>query len=93
MAAVDRNQSLAEVVQRGREIFERDITPKLLPSDHGKFVAIDVLTSEYEIDEDDCQAVMKLRARLPDSKSFLARAGFKTTFKLSFRQTYGRLFS
>ena len=77
MATRDRRHTLEEVCQRGMEIFEQQIMPKLHPSDHGKFVAIDTLSGEYELDENDYSSIMKMRARIPNAEIFLARAGHR----------------
>ncbi len=82
MSIVDRQLSPDEVAQRGSEIFEHQISPRLLPADHGKFVSIDVLTGEYEVDEDDYQANLKLKTRLPHSQRFLARAGYRAAYTM-----------
>lgn len=41
-----------EIVPRGREIYERDIRPRLGPEHEGKFVVIDVETGDYEVSDD-----------------------------------------
>ena len=64
-----------ELAQLGSEIFERVVRPALKPEDDGKFVGIDVATSDYEIDEDDYTAVMRLRARHPSGEFWLERVG------------------
>lgn len=80
MSIVERPLSLEEITRRGSEIFEQQISPRLLPADQGKYVSIDVLTGEYEIDEDDYQANLKLKTRLPNSQRFLARAGYRAAY-------------
>ena len=64
-----------ELAQLGSEIFERVVRPALKPDDEGKFAAIEVGTSDYEIDEDDYAAVMRLRARHPSGEFWLERVG------------------
>jgi hypothetical protein len=54
----------------------------LRPEDHGKFVAIDVVTGDYETDEDDYIAVMRLRSRLPSADIWLMRAGYKAAHSI-----------
>jgi hypothetical protein len=64
-----------ELAQLGSEIFHRVVRPALKPEDDGKFVAIDVGTSDYEIDEDDYAAVIRLRSRQPSGEFWLERVG------------------
>ena len=49
----------------------------------GKFVAIDVETGDYEMDEDDYAAVTRLRSRKPEADIWLMRAGYPTTCKMT----------
>lgn len=65
----------AEETQRGLEAFARHVKPKLRPEDDGKFVAIDVLSGQYEMDVDDYTAVARLRARVPGASVWLERVG------------------
>jgi hypothetical protein len=64
-----------EFARRGDEIYERDIKPKLKPRDKGRFLAIDIETGEYEMDDDQRQASERLRARLPDAQTWFVRIG------------------
>jgi hypothetical protein len=67
--------SKEEFRRRGDEIYERDIKPRLNPEDHGKFVAIDIETGEYEIDANELTAMDRLDARIPDAQTWLKRIG------------------
>ena len=62
----------AEVVERGLAIYERDIASQLNIEDEGRFVAIDINTGEWEIDDTESVSDV-LRARIPDSEIFLWR--------------------
>jgi hypothetical protein len=64
-----------ELAQMGSDIFDRVVRPALKPEDDGKFVAIDIGTSDYEINEDDYTAVMRLRTRHPSGEFWLERVG------------------
>ena len=74
--------SLDDLARLGGQIFDRRIRPALKPEDHGRFVAIDVDSQEYEVDEDDYEAVARLRARQPQADIWLMRAGFPTTYRM-----------
>jgi hypothetical protein len=69
-----------EVARLGTEAFDRVVRPALRPEDDGKFVALDILTGDYEVDADDYSAVMRLRARRPAAEMWLACAGHPTTY-------------
>jgi len=64
-----------EFERRGDEIYERHIRPKLKPRDEGKFLAIDIETGEYELNEDQRLASVKLRSRMPDAQIWFVRVG------------------
>ena len=82
MAMTDSRYSPDELVRLGNEIMKQRVEPTLHAEDHGKFVALDVLTGEFEIDEDDYTAVARLRLRKPNADMWLARAGFPTAYQM-----------
>ena len=71
-----------ELASLGRNIYDKQIRPALRPEDHGKFVAIDVETGDFEMDEDDYAAVTRLRSRIPTADIWLVRAGYPTTCRI-----------
>ncbi len=71
-----------ELARLGDAIYDQQIRPTLRAEDHGKFVAIDVDTGEYEMDEDDYTAVMRLLERMPAADSWLICAGYPTTYRI-----------
>jgi len=83
MPASKPHHSLDELAILGGNIFSRQVKPSLRPEDDGKFVAIDVDEGEYEIDEDDYTAVMRLKSRNPDAEVWLARAGYPISCRIS----------
>ena len=80
MSTTDPQQRLEEVAKLGTEMFQRQIRSQLHPEDDGKFVAIDITSGDFEIDEDDYTAVTRLRARLPTAEVWLERAGQPTAY-------------
>ncbi len=82
MTVATAKRTLHELAALGGDIFDRRIRPTLRPEDDGKFVAIDVETSDYVIDADDYTAVMSLRARNPAADIWLMRAGYPTTCRI-----------
>ena len=82
MLTTKPHRTLDELASLGGEIFDRHVRPALRPEDDGKFVAIDVESGAYEIDEDDYTAVMRLRSRQPTADIWLLQAGYPTTYRM-----------
>lgn len=64
-----------EIARRGDEIYERVVAPRLTAEDGGRFVLIDILTGEYELDWDEIAASDRLLARCPDAQVWMRQAG------------------
>jgi len=63
MPTTNPTRTPEELARLGADVFDRRVRPALRPEDDGKFVAVDVVTGEYEVDDDDYAAVARLRAR------------------------------
>lgn len=81
MPPTGRRYPQEEVARRGDVIYERDIRPRLKPADKGKFVAIDIETGEYEVADNVLAACDGLRARVPDSQTWLVRVGYPYVYR------------
>jgi hypothetical protein len=81
--------SKEEFARRGQEIYDRVVRPALRPEDDFKFVAIDIETSEYEMDPDDYTASKRLRDRLPDSQTWMMQVGQPAAHRLGARSAPG----
>lgn len=75
-------RTLDELASLGGDIFDRQVRPVLRPEDDGKFVAIDVESGDFEIDEDDYAAVTRLRSRKPAADVWLMRAGYRAAYRI-----------
>ena len=75
-------RTLDELARLGQDVFDRQVRPALRPEDNGKFVALDVDTADYEIDEDDYAAVTRLRSRKPAAEIWLMRAGSPAAYRI-----------
>ena len=82
MPTTEPRRSLDQLAFLGGDIFERQVRPALRPADDGKFIAIDVETGDYEINEDDYAAVTRLRARKPAADIWLMRAGYRAACRI-----------
>lgn len=75
---LDRDQ----MARLGDEVYANRVKPLLRPEDDGRFVAIDVATGDFEVDQDDYAAVARLRARRPRADVWLERAGYPAAYWL-----------
>jgi hypothetical protein len=80
MAKLQPRYDKDEFAKRGQEVYERDVQPRLQPTDDGKFIAIDIETSAFETDWDDYTATEKLLVRNPDAQIWLVRAGNRAAY-------------
>ena len=88
MATPQPRYSKEIFAQRGQVIYERDIRPQLAAGNDGKFVAIDIETSAYEIDEDDYTATERLLARHLTAQIWLCRAGHRASYRIGQRPVH-----
>ncbi|HWE40336.1 MAG TPA: hypothetical protein VG406_27540 [Isosphaeraceae bacterium] len=82
MPAAEERPSLEQLARLGADVFERQVRPLLRPEDDGKFVAVDVRTGDFEINEDDYTAVKRLRTRRPEAQVWLERAGQPAAYQI-----------
>jgi hypothetical protein len=75
-----------ESARRADEIFEREIQPKLLGEDENKFLAIDLVTGDYEVARDELLAADAVIARHPDAQIWLRRVGSRHLHRLGFHR-------
>ncbi len=70
------------ISRRGAELFERQIRPRLGSGDQDKFVAIDVESGDFELDDDDFAATERLVARQPRARIWLMRVGQDAAYRI-----------
>ncbi len=71
-----------EFARRGDEIYDHDIRPLVEAENKGKFVAIDIESGAWEMDEDALKACDRLIARIPDCQTWLIRIGYPYVHRL-----------
>lgn len=71
-----------EIVQRGQEIYEREIRPLVEADNKGRVVAIDVRTGEFEIAIDAITSARQLRLRQPEAFIFVIRVGYSSLHRI-----------
>jgi hypothetical protein len=78
--------SKEEFSRRGDEIYERQVEPYVENRDAGKFVAIDVETGAFEVDQSELAASDRLLARLPGAQVWLRQIGARFTHRFGLRR-------
>lgn len=74
-----------EFARRGNAIFEERVRPHVdVEREAHKFVAIDVETGEYEIDQNEVEATDRLVERCPDAEGriWLRRVGYEHAHRI-----------
>jgi len=67
--------SKEEFARRGDAIYENELRSVLETGNEGKFVAIDIETGTYEVDDEELAASDRLLARVPNAQIWLRRIG------------------
>ena len=80
-----------EISRRGQEVHARAVVPKLRTEDHGRFVVLDIVSEDYEIDPDDYTASKVLCSRRPEGHFYLMLAGYRTPTDLRASDDSGRI--
>ena len=80
MATTAAELTLGELARLGTERYEREVKPRLTSADHGKFVAVEPLSGDYEVNESDHLALEAMRARHPGRRLWLECAGYPTAY-------------
>ena len=74
-----------EIDTLGKAIY-RDHIKELVKHTHkGKLVIIDVKSGDYEIDDDDITAVLRLRERQPNAITYAVRVGYRAVYSFGWR--------
>lgn len=79
MPAIQPRHTKEEAARRGDEIYDHDIRPQVEANNFGKYVAIDIETGAWEMDESEIAAGDRLRLRIPDAQTWMTRVGYGYT--------------
>lgn len=71
-----------EVARRGEEIYEQSIRAEVEPGNDGRFLALDILSGDYEIADEALPVSARLRERRPTAVLYLMRVGRPAAFRL-----------
>lgn len=69
--------SKEEFARRGDEIYESQVRPQVEEGNHGKIVAIDIETGNFELAKDTITASDRLLERVPNAQIWCVRIGHK----------------
>jgi hypothetical protein len=75
MAVRQPRYSKEEFAQRGDAIYESQVRSQVEEGNHGKIVAIDIESGDFEIDKSEIAACDRLEARRPDAQIWIVRIG------------------
>ena len=75
MAVRQPRYSKEEFARRGDEIYESQVRSQFEEGNHGKIVAIDIETGDFEVDAGEIAACDRLEARHPDAQIWMVRIG------------------
>ncbi len=64
-----------EFARRGDEIYESQVRQQVEEGNHGKIVAIDIETGDFEVDKSEVAACDRLEARHPHPQIWIVRIG------------------
>jgi hypothetical protein len=85
MAVHQPRYSKEEFAQRGDLIYQTQISPQVETGNHGKIVAIDIETGDFEVANSTILAVDKLYERKPDAQPWVIRIGHRAVFSFGSR--------
>jgi hypothetical protein len=71
-----------EIAQRGESLYEATIRAEVEPQHHGKYLALDVETGDYEIDSDEMAALDRAAAKRPHPLLYLLRIGYPAAHRI-----------
>jgi hypothetical protein len=82
MSNVEPRYTSDEFARRGREIYERQIRSQTHEDDIGRFVAIDIETGIFEIDDDDFGATERLFQSNEDVQIWIEQVGAESAYRI-----------
>jgi hypothetical protein len=73
------------VSRRGGELYEARVRAEVEPAHLGRFLALDVLSGDYEVGDEVLAVAARLRERRPGAEVYLMRVGRRAAFRLGGR--------
>ena len=75
MGTTKRRYDKEEFARRGEALYEAEIRAKVKDRNARHFLAIDIETGDFEVNESEMTACKRLRARVPDAQIWLRKVG------------------
>jgi len=72
----------SEVAEIGERIYRERIREIVWPEQEGKFLVMDIDSGDYEIDEKDIRASLRLHERRPEGILYGVRIGSDTAYRI-----------
>ena len=76
----------AEVSRRAKEIYARDIRPRVEPEHEGRFLVLDVQSGAYALADDELEAFDRAHAKAPEGVLYLLRVGHRAAHRVGARR-------
>lgn len=73
--------SKEEFARRGNEIYESEVKSQVEAGNHGRIVAINIETGDFELADTTVAAVDRLYEREPDAQPWVIRIGHRAVFR------------
>jgi hypothetical protein len=74
--------SKEEHARRGTALYQQQVRPQVEAGNHGKVVALDVDTGDFEVAENTLTASQRLLARHPDAQIWCVRIGYPAVHRV-----------
>ncbi|WP_448572070.1 hypothetical protein [Trichothermofontia sp.] len=85
MTVRQRRYSKEELARRGQELYELGIRQQVEAGNHGKIVAIDIETGDFQVDETVVPATNRLFERHPNAQPWIIRIGHRAVYHFGAR--------
>lgn len=79
---VRKSLSAAEIVELGERVYRDRLRGAVEAQHRNRFLVLDVLTGDYEIDDRDAEASRRLLQRHPDGQFYGVRIGHDVAYRL-----------
>jgi len=79
--------SKEEHARRGAELYEKQVRPQVEAGNHGKIVAIDVDSADFELADELLPAANRLLSRRPDAQIWFVRIGHRGVHRFGLGST------
>ncbi|MBW4444568.1 MAG: hypothetical protein KME10_25865 [Plectolyngbya sp. WJT66-NPBG17] len=78
--------SKEEFARRGDEIYETQVRPQVEEGNHGKIVAIDIETGDFEVGKNSIVASDLLLAHHPNAQIWFVRIGHRAVHRIGYSE-------